>query len=454
MKQRSPMPVCRTDGSTSSLELDFSLALLSGIESAKKNSAQLRHIVYELARVSLEREVRKQEHDGSPSVNVCEMPRLMLAFEAAIGHVERFSREQEKLSYPPADLRSLHGPDCPADAAAYELRQSPQADQARKPNEAHAPYQSHELYEPVRGETDVPPPGLVEPNVTGSNHAWNTIDTRGLRGGHVAKQTGGSALLLRGLVFSFAVVVPSLVAYALLKPGVEMAPTARTSIVHVRHPAVPPTEATSSRPALVAAASPDFVQQSFSEGRVTIKAAQSEQPSWPLPSAFGVYAVNGRQLIELEPLVGRVPDKVFMTSPISTPSRIRLADGRVGFIVFRRDVANSPPDRIAVRVVAKIKQSLKFARTGKAETARLDDVWTVRNISHDFRVAPIRENPEMLLLRPENPEFEFAPGRYALVVKGQAYDFTVAGEITETAQCLERTEAANGTFYSECRTLD
>jgi hypothetical protein len=96
----------------------------------------------------------------------------------------------------------------------------------------------------------------------------------------------------------------------------------------------------------------------------------------------------------------------------------------------------------------------KFARTGKAETARLDDVWTVRNISYDFRVAPIRENPEMLLLRPENPEFKFAPGRYALVVKGHAYDFTVAGEITETAQCLERTEAANGTFYSECRTLD
>jgi len=440
------MAVIHPDGSTSSLEVDFALALLSGIESAKKHPAQLRHIVYELARVWLEGEVRKQGHDGSPSVNLCETPRLMLAFEAAIGHVERFSRQQEKLPYPPADLRSLHGPDCLADAAVSEFRQSPQAYQARKSNEAHAPYESHELYEPVRGESaDVPPPGLVEPNVTGSNQAWNTIDTRGLRGGHVAKQqTGGSALLLRGLVFSFAVVVPSLVAYALLKPGVEMAPTARTSIVHVRHPAVPPTEATSSRPVLVAAASPDF----------TSKAAQSEQPSWPLPSVYGVYAVSGGQLIELDPLVGRVPDKVFMTSPISTPSRTRLADGRIGFIVFRRDVANSPPDRIAVRVIAKIKQSLKFSHNGKAETARLDDVWTVRNISYDFRVAPIRENSEMLLLRPENPEFEFAPGRYALVVKGQAYDFTVAGEITETAQCLERTEAANGTFYSECRTLD
>jgi hypothetical protein len=28
------------------------------------------------------------------------------------------------------------------------------------------------------------------------------------------------------------------------------------------------------------------VQQSFSEGRITSKAAQSEQPSWPLPSVY------------------------------------------------------------------------------------------------------------------------------------------------------------------------
>jgi hypothetical protein len=141
MRQRSPMPVTRTGGSTSSLEVDFALVLWNSIESAKKDSAQLRHIVFELARLSLERELRKQEDDGSPSVNDCETPRLMLAFEAAIGHVERFSRQQEKLPYPPADLRSSHGCDCPADAAVYELRQSPQADQARKPNEAHAPYE-------------------------------------------------------------------------------------------------------------------------------------------------------------------------------------------------------------------------------------------------------------------------------------------------------------------------
>ena len=42
-------------------------------------------------------------------------------------------------------------------------------------------------------------------------------------------------------------------------------------------------------------------------------------------------------------------------------------------------------------------------------------------------------------------------GRYALVLKSQAFDFTVSGPITEPGHCLERTEAANGTFYSECR---
>jgi hypothetical protein len=59
---------------------------------------------------------------------------------------------------------------------------------------------------------------LVEPNVTGSNQA--------------KQQTGGvrAALLLRGLVVSFAVLVPPLVAYALLKPDVTMALAARTSI--------------------------------------------------------------------------------------------------------------------------------------------------------------------------------------------------------------------------------
>ena len=95
---------------------------------------------------------------------------------------------------------------------------------------------------------------------------------------------------------------------------------------------------------------------------------------------------------------------------------------------------------------------MTFAPSGNAGTTSVEDTWTVRSNSYDFRVAPIGENSEMLVIRPENADFVLPAGRYGLVLKGQAYDFTVAGPITDPIQCLERIEAANGAFYSECRT--
>ena len=53
----------------------------------------------------------------------------------------------------------------------------------------------------------------------------------------------------------------------------------------------------------------------------------------------------------------------------------------------------------------------------------------MRSTSYELRVAPVIEQPEMVLFRPENPDFAFPAGRYALVLKGQAFDFTVSGPI-------------------------
>jgi hypothetical protein len=58
-----------------------------------------------------------------------------------------------------------------------------------------------------------------------------------------------------------------------------------------------------------------------------------------------------------------------------------------------------------------------------------------------------------VLIQPESATALLPPGRYALALQGQAYDFTVAGQIKDVNQCLERTEAANGTFYSECQEI-
>ena len=180
--------------------------------------------------------------------------------------------------------------------------------------------------------------------------------------------------------------------------------------------------------------------------------AQPQSPGFPLPTDYGVYAISNGQLYELEALRGRVPDqRVSISAPVKTPSRTMLADGRIAFIVFRRDVATSAPDRISVRVIAKVLRAMTFSSAGNADTATLDDQWAIRGASYEFRVGPVSEHPEMLLIRPEKPDFLFPPGRYGLVLKGQAYDFSVAGSFTESVQCLERVEAANGSFYSECR---
>jgi hypothetical protein len=76
-----------------------------------------------------------------------------------------------------------------------------------------------------------------------------------------------------------------------------------------------------------------------------------------------------------------------------------------------------------------------------------------QQIAYEFKVAPIDDNPEMIVLHPEDSNLVLSAGRYALAIAGRGYDFTVAGQMTDTAQCIERSNVVGGTVYSECRTL-
>ena len=171
-----------------------------------------------------------------------------------------------------------------------------------------------------------------------------------------------------------------------------------------------------------------------------------------IPTAYGIYAISKDKLYELELLPGRAPDpRVAISAAILTPSRTTLPDGHIKFVIFRRDSATNAADRAEVRVVAKITREMTFDRAGKAVISKADDSWVIRNISIPYRTAPKRDDPDMYEVQSENPETALGPGRYALVLKGQAYDFSVAGSITDPKQCLERLAATNGQFYSECR---
>ena len=60
-----------------------------------------------------------------------------------------------------------------------------------------------------------------------------------------------------------------------------------------------------------------------------------------------------------------------------------------------------------------------------------------------LEVAHLDGNRAMLLIRPALADFSFPAGRYALLVKSVAYDFSVDGIAADMARCVERTGRTN-----------
>ena len=171
----------------------------------------------------------------------------------------------------------------------------------------------------------------------------------------------------------------------------------------------------------------------------------------PLPSSYGVYALSDGKLTALDLFPLKIPNsRVAMSALVSTPSQAHLAVGPLQFVVYRRDLASNSPDRVAVRVVAQVKRALTFGPGGNPSYTNVEQSWVVRSNSYDMSVTPVADNPAMVVIRPQKAEFVLPAGRYALVVKKEAYDFTVDGPVRDPAHCLERTDALGAAVYSEC----
>ena len=188
------------------------------------------------------------------------------------------------------------------------------------------------------------------------------------------------------------------------------------------------------------------------EASKVLKASQQPTAAFPVPTEYGAYAVVKGKLIGLEQLPIRVPDpRVAISAAFSSPSLTHLAVGQLQFVVFRRDLAASTPDRITVRLVARVRRALTFDPKGTAKITDVEQSWVIRNNSYQMKVAPLADNPEMIVARTEPPDLVLPSGRYALALKGVGYDFTVDGPVTDIASCLERTDALGAPIYTECR---
>jgi hypothetical protein len=386
-----------------SQEIEYALILQRMIDSMRENPAQMRKTIYEFARSRLQIE--------SAWANQTERTRLATALETAIRGVEDFSVRRDPVDLlPPPTSNDQNGP------RALSIVESPDLPD---PPTAIASVASVRSFTPA--VEDILPP----------TQSYSSAEVQLL----LADRTQN----LASMAIRFCVGM-------LLFGGVAFLAYNKHNLSTFREQLGEVVAAQSASNATLQARLDSAVAD-----LKTNAAAPSALP-FPVPTDYGIYALNKDALKELSLLTEHVPDKrIAMSTPVTQPSTTTLADGKARFIVYRRDLVGNAPERMDVRVVARVVKAMTFDAKGKPAVVPVNDTWSIRNVSYEFRVRPIAGNPEMLLIQPEKADLTLPAGRYILVVRERGYEFSVSGQITELAQCLERTDAANGEFYSECQ---
>ena len=424
-------------------EQDRYAALARIVADVSQDHARLRALIYEFTRVKLRKELLASFVDGAWD----EINEQMQGLENAIDRIEA-SFDPPAL---PAPSRSMSNEVCELPAHEVSLRAvgwpGPVgfADEARRARYLVAQSTRHQ------------PPALP---ITSDDRLANAV-----LGKHLRSKFWRNTELIFAITIGVAVCTITDTQTLMNRLGLSRWLDGLTQIAmtsdRARHASRPADEKPlTAKPNEIAQLSPGGVPVQASAGGdphpTTVKGVPipTSVGGIPVPTEYGVYAVANGRLTELEQLQLKVPDpRVAISAAFSVPSRSHLPNGKIEFVIFRRDFANSAPDRVSARIVARVSRALSFDHEGHAKTAAVDESWVVRSNEYQLRVGPFADNPEMVLVHPDTTSFAFPSGRYALILKGIGYDFTVDGLQTDAAHCLEVTETLNAPVYSECNTL-
>jgi hypothetical protein len=400
-------------------EQDHYAVLARMVADVSQDHAQLRTFIYEYLRVKLRKELYPQFVDGAWS----EIEEQMRGLEAAINRIETEFAQNA----PPLQFNSQ---------PALSHRSGEQS--LRSPADPSRGSQNTTRF----GETGIPALSLIytRPYGTGSLPIASGANGRPANpylGRHLRSSFWRNIQLIAAVAIGIAIYTASDAERVINRLGLRWPDT----------------------PAKVSVINEAKKEQNGSVGKNELvpkssEAVRQRASDIPIPTEYGAYAVVNGQLAELEQLPIKVPDpRVALSASFSMPSRTHLPVGQVQFVLFRRDLATNAPDRIAVRVVARVMRALTFGSVGNARITDIEQSWIIRNNSYQMRVGPFADNPEMIVVRLDPADFTFPAGRYALVLKGVGYDFTVDGPLTDVTHCLERTDALEAPIYSECRKL-
>lgn len=381
------------NGNAPAVPIDYYSILTQAIKAAKQNSTQLRALVYERARFNLKRDFLF----GYSSMGLVDVVQHVNEFELAVARIEANATDD-----PPEPV--------------YR-RQLEEADSSNTtPGSA----------------VQILPPKPIPPLYEGPRSIHRTENFQLARlteefARHARYANKFIAISLLAVAFVGTVIITMLWPVRVQKasPPVEIAETpsspvvASTAIGHPIVEKVAPDEATPKLP-------------------------------FPVPSSFGIYALSDNKLTELQPLPISIPDpRVALSAEIVKPSPTSISDNKPAFILFRRDLLNSVPQKIMLRVVARVARETKVV-AGKVQSTPIEDAWRVRDISRELKISPISGQREMVMARLDD-DVTLAAGRYALVLNRTGYDFTISAGAPAAASCLEQFEAANGTVFNQCR---
>jgi hypothetical protein len=399
---------------------DYDKVLVRIIRDANNDPAKMREIVYEVARLAL----RRQANLRTPALSYSEMRHQLAKLEEAIARVEASA------SADPGEAARVTNGDgspmnCERDDAAFPLEEvRPHVPSKR------APVSSRELV-------------LVPDRVNRSTYLVNPADfvSPDIPYRLASAPRPRAHLLLSVLRAAFQLTVAS-VAFA----GFYVA-------MWGPHDAI---QSGAERPPVAGQPSPALMARwaSLTGGDGATAPSPVAAVPFPLPTVYGVYAINGNQLMGLQRIQGTPVDpRTRNQLQIGEPSRTVIDASKLKFVVYRRDLVSSAPDNVQLRIAARIAHSMTFDSNGRpVVTTPTTKTWLIRNDhGYDLQVSPLQESAEMVILRPQNPEFSYPSGRYELMLGEQAYDFVVAGEVTDSAHCVEGTATGRGPVFYECK---
>jgi len=366
--------------------LDYYSILQEAIKTAENNSSQVRALVYDRARFNLKRDILY----GHTSLGLAELVQHLKDFELAVARIEANAADDQPLSA----KQTEH-----TDESSNTIEILP----ARRTAPQYA-----EL-SPIKWTDDF------------HYTRWSEEFLRYLRS---LNQFIGFAFLGMAIIGTIVIVVTL---WPLPKFPRQIEVTNRLPQV----------------------SGPSAKQSSPSENGPLPTETSTKLP-FPLPTSFGIYALNDNKLVELEALPFNVPDpRVALSSEIKNPSTVIISDHKPAFILFRRDLLNNAPQKIMLRVIARTTRETKIV-SGKRVITDIEGSWRVRDVSRELKVSPIAGQREMLMARLDD-DISLPSGRFALVVSRLGYDFTIDGPVKAPEFCLEGFETTNGTVFTQCR---